>query len=946
MKKHQDSLALRASVLAVRGALIALAMVPAAYAEEAAADHLTKAASHVELGMTYVDKGSYKFGEYNGLQDKGLTVDAGFDLRGGSAYDSTGTTRYRLSGKDLGTDNRNLSADFAEQGKFRINFGYDELRRNSSDSYMSPYQGLGSSHLSLPPGWTTPMQLNFPSGAQTAYSTATNLRTLSPAFVANDTIFNGAAAGVPVAKPATALQQQQMNAIATADIGMFHNFDVYTTRKKYDAGFGVTLTNQWDVKASVRRENREGTILRNALSRNTNLDSGMTMPVVINQTTDQYDLSFNFKDAKSHLTLAYNGSLFRNAEDAMVWEGWQTALNFGLLPTGSVTAYPAGITAKNLNMISGGAPGNDFHQFSLTGGYDFSKTTKLAVNAAYSRNTQNDAMESEELVYTSNRSGSLNGEVITKVLNLKLTAKPVKDLGLTAMYKLNDRDNRTPVNVYVYDDAGEPNAGTKNATWAGVGSGIYAMPANLTIGNINVNANRPFSKKTQDINLEADYNLGKGHALKAGWDYQKIDRQCTGSWIQCSDAPTAKENKLRLEWRAAFNEDLNAKVGYTRSERKADYNEYAWLALVPMAQYVNAAAAAAGVTQSAYQAMLANGFNGWGPLAGFPLTAGVASTTAQQQAALGVNRAYYWLNNNVMAAQTGYGNVNVIYDPLGFRRYYAASRDQDRLRSKLDWQASDRVGLGVGFDYTKDKYPDSTYGLQEEKATNLNLEASFKASDDLSATAFYSYEERHQFNRSNARGANSNAVNVNGLTAITPDGGCTNGAGAVTNTIALRNIDQKINSCGNWSSDRKDKTDTWGLSFKRKNLAGGKLELAGDLMWARSNSDNNVGGGTWANNPYAVTGAPASTVAAIFIPAQPLPTYKTETTTLKLTGNYKLSKISALRLGYSYSHMKVTDWQLSDLQIGGGLTQVLPTNEKAPDFSINTVSAVYIYAFH
>ena len=112
MKKHENSLALRASVLAVRGALIALAMVPAAYAEDAAGD-LTKATSHVELGATYVDKGSYKFGEYNGLQDKGATADVGFDLRGGSAYDSGTTTRFRLSGTNLGTDNRNLAADFS-----------------------------------------------------------------------------------------------------------------------------------------------------------------------------------------------------------------------------------------------------------------------------------------------------------------------------------------------------------------------------------------------------------------------------------------------------------------------------------------------------------------------------------------------------------------------------------------------------------------------------------------------------------------------------------------------------------------------------------------------------------------------------------------------------------------------------------------------------------------
>ncbi len=939
MKKHQDSLALRASVLAVRGALIALAMVPAAYAAEEA--DLTKPTNKFELGLTNTDKGSFKFGEYNGLQKKGVTLDAGFELRGGNAYDGSGTARFGITGTNLGTDNRSLSAEFGEQGKFQFNFGYDQLRKNRSDTYQSPYMGLGTNNLTLPRTWVTPMQLNYPTGAQTAYSTSTNLRTLDPSFVANDVIFNGAAGGLPVSQAATAAQQAQMNAIAATDKALYNNFDVFTTRKKYEVGFGFNFNTQWDIKATARHELRDGTQLRNTVSRNTNLDAGMTMPIVINQSTDQYDLSLNFKDEQKFLSLAYYGSLFKNANDSMTWEGWQTALNFGLMPAGSVSAYPTGIGAFQNNLISTGAPNNQFHQFSMTGGYDFSKTTKLTAYASYARNTQNQAFESEELKWASNGTNSLNGLVITKTLNLKLTTKPVKDLGLTAAYKYNDRDNKTAVNTYAYDDVGESNSGTKSV-WAGVGG----MPATLLGSAININANRPYSKRTQDINLDANYKLANSHNVTAGYDWQKIERYCDGTWIACSEAPKSTENRLRLEWRAAVTEDLNAKVGYAYSQRKTDYNEMAWLSLVPMANFINTAAATAGVTQSAYQAMLANGFNGWGPLAGFPMTgAGVAMTAAQQIAAFGVNRAYYWANNNVLPAQIGYGNVNVIYDPYGFRRYFDANRNQDKLRARMDWQANEKVGLEVGVDYTNDKYQDMSYGMNNEKIATVNLGASFKANDDLTANVFYTYEDRKQSNKSNARGANSSAVNVSGATAITPDGGCLTSAGVVASTIALRNVDQKLNSCGDWSSDRTDKTNTWGLAFKQKNLAGGKLDVMGDLMWARSKSDNTVSGGTWANNPYAVTGAPAGTVAAFFIPATPLPTYTADTYTLKLTGNYRFDKTSSVRVAYSYNRMKIVDWQMDDLSIGGGLTGVLPTNEKAPDFTVQTISAAYIFSF-
>ena len=36
------------------------------------------------------------------------------------------------------------------------------------------------------------------------------------------------------------------------------------------------------------------------------------------------------------------------------------------------------------------APSNEFNQFTLKGGYNFSPTTKLVMGASYARNTQND----------------------------------------------------------------------------------------------------------------------------------------------------------------------------------------------------------------------------------------------------------------------------------------------------------------------------------------------------------------------------------------------------------------------------------------------------------------------------------------------------------------------------------------------------------------------------
>lgn len=112
---------------------------------------LVRPASTVELGAGYVSRESFKFGEYNGLEKKGLYGIANVDLRGGGAYDSADPTRWRVTGNDLGLETRDLNAEYGRQGSFRLNFGYDELRKNRSDSYQTPYLGVGGNVLTLPP---------------------------------------------------------------------------------------------------------------------------------------------------------------------------------------------------------------------------------------------------------------------------------------------------------------------------------------------------------------------------------------------------------------------------------------------------------------------------------------------------------------------------------------------------------------------------------------------------------------------------------------------------------------------------------------------------------------------------------------------------------------------------------------------------------------------------
>jgi MtrB/PioB family decaheme-associated outer membrane protein len=883
MKKNQERFTLRVSVVAVRGALIAMALTPIAlhvHAEETTVAEATAVTSTVEIGVGDVSQGSYKAGEYNGLQENGLYLNGNIDLRGG---DPETAKRWSITGTDLGLQNRNLSVEYGEQGKFRFNFGYDELRRNRSDTYQTPYRGAGTNNLQLPSNWVIPVvPAAFDAGAPPP-SPPADARGLSSTVAASNTVVGGV-----LTAPSGANLAESNNIIAN-DVPAFQRFNLYTTRAKSDFAFSYLLDPQWGVKFRYRHEDKDGYKPMGAITKAANDGVSTILPDKIDQTTEQFNLSLNYKEGKQFLQAAYYGSLFKNHVPSMSWQNWSD-------PTGALGDATSTISS---------APSNEFHKFSLTGGYNFSSTTKLVMNGSYSRSTQNDPFLTDTgtpLVPVS----SLNALVVTEGLNVKLTAKPVKESNVAVAYKYEKRDNRTPVNTYGFYDANQPASGTPaDANFlAALGPAAAALS-----DNININANRPYSKTTNQLNLDGDYRVAKGQVVKVGYDWQKIDRYCTGTWISCVDADSTTENTLRTEWRANLLENLNGKIGYAYSERKvSDYNENAFLALVPMANVIPTG----GATASAYATMQALGLTGYGPALGaLPAPTG--------------NQAFYFADNNMLNSAL-YANQNVISELPGMRRFNMADRNRDKWRSSLDWQANEQLSLQGGVNFNRDNYANSTYGLKEAKSWALNLDGTYTLDENLTVSVFYSYEDQR------SKSAGSTLDFANDPTGVTIPAGCpTLAAGTV-------NANGKVDPCNNWSTDMHDQIDTLGFAFKQKGLLHDRLELDGNLVFTRARTDIGVTGGMYVTDPFAV-------VAAYYIPAAAVPTVSTNTIELKLSGRYTIDKSQAVRVGYSYWHMKSTDYAYDGMQYGG-LSNVLPTNEQAPNYSVSAVGVSYIYTFH
>jgi len=212
----------------------------------------------VDVGGAYVSDPSYKFGEYNGLYDRGgyLLLDGTVRYRGKDAVylDATAT--------NLGLDTRSLDVEGGKQGKYKLFLNYNELPHFVSDSTQTPFLGNGGASLTLPAG--------FPA-ANTALMPLAN--TLQP-------------------------------------------FDISTKRKQIGVGASWTPVSAWDYGVAYRHETRDGS--RGTAGAFFTNAAQLIAPVEYD--TDQIDAFATYTTAKLQAKLSYYGSIFRDSNSALTWQ--------------------------------------------------------------------------------------------------------------------------------------------------------------------------------------------------------------------------------------------------------------------------------------------------------------------------------------------------------------------------------------------------------------------------------------------------------------------------------------------------------------------------------------------------------------------------------------------------------------------------------------------------
>jgi MtrB/PioB family decaheme-associated outer membrane protein len=495
------------TVLAVSIAAIGMLAQPLAWAEDEEevvdVQRLIRPDSEVELGVGYVSKDSYKFGDYRGLQREGAHLIGNVDLNRRS---DDHATYLQLKARNLGLDSRSLKVEGGEVDNYSLRLEYDRIQKLYSDSYQTPFTNPGSTSLQLPVGFD---------------------------------------------------RKAVTGTMTTLDDSM-RPFKVDSTRDSVTLGVGKRLPAGWDADLRIKREKRDGNrFIGGVIGNSGGNPRAAILPEPINYTTDEIEALLNYTSKKLQLQFGYYGSFFDNTNTNLTWKNPFLGVG-GWLGGGTYDEGQIGL-----------APSNEMHQISASGGYSYTKDTRVSGSLSVGRMTQNDAF----LKYSVNPlldqplpRSSLDGRIDTVHADLKFNTKLMPKLHFSALYRYDERDNKTPQQAYQYiggDSVGQ-NLGTVNAV----------LGRNRT--------NLPGSSTKQQIDAEFDYHYSADTKLKLGYGYD---------WAKKTFEAIKDENEhvVKAEVHQHFNDIVSGGLGYSYSDRRtSDYNALAPFAATFSQAYIDA----------------------------------------------------------------------------------------------------------------------------------------------------------------------------------------------------------------------------------------------------------------------------------------------------------------------------------------------------------------------
>ena len=511
--------------------VLGLFAVSSAMADDEEIKALTQPQSTVQVEVIGVDQNSAKFGEYNGLygHPSGAYPNGALNVRGGSAYTNNEqgeTTRWSVTGDNLGLTSRSANASIADQGSWNFGVNFDQLQHNITNSYQTPYQGtMGGNRFVLP------SNLQNTNIVDSASKIPGDLGAMTISTTRYNTTVSGAA-----------IVDKNLNFT-------FEYNNLIQTGAKLQAFSGATIPTG---------------------ASSGNGSSISILPNPTNYTTDTVNLAANWKNDNAHFTASYFGSFFNDGYNGVNWQ---------------VINKSTGGTTTPIQTMST-MPSNAFNQLNLNGGYDFSNKTKLTANLSAGQNTQNQGYSGSYdpgMVIGTLPAASMNGLVNTTHADVKLTDQSIKDLTLGAMAKFDLRDNLSQSNMYNFNSiAAAPNSGQIPNTPMSFKqnqlalSGDYRITKDQRVGLVL--ANNAVDRWCNQYGTPGTTVTSATGGLNTYNSYYNS--------ASCVSATSSNENKADLTYKLKASESVSLKFAGGYSNRKTQWNQNAIVAL-PLATEIS-----------------------------------------------------------------------------------------------------------------------------------------------------------------------------------------------------------------------------------------------------------------------------------------------------------------------------------------------------------------------
>lgn len=479
--------------------------------------YFTTPESAVSLGIGNINdtRDAKRFGQYNGLSKDGIYGLVDFDLVKRDA--ATGTWLI-LQGRDLGLDTRELNFTHQRQGDWKYAIDYNEMVRRDPYIITTGMTGIGTASPTI-------NLINKPP-LSAAWIAANGLQA--------DVGVAGAEQELKIRRTALGISVEKWFSKELQFEGSFR-----TEERKGARLFGRAGLNSSDMSANIL----QGT--GNANGR----WAILLTPEPISSRTNIFEgkLSYNFENLS--VTGGYYGTFFNN-DFGVLTPNVPGTLNRGVLWNGAA----AGALTIQQNASSAVAlpPDNQAHQFFVSATYAYSPATRLNFKASYTHATQNESFTGMGLTPSATAPGSLGGVMNTTLMLGSLSSRITKELTVNASLRYENRDDKTPVNVY---------------------------NTNGVAGNaLNNTTNWPSGSQTRTTaKLDGIYRMSGGYTAVVGtdWERKKAPLPPANTALFANQVlfrEVLDEYGVRAELRKALSETVNGAIAAEFKERRGKGN--------------------------------------------------------------------------------------------------------------------------------------------------------------------------------------------------------------------------------------------------------------------------------------------------------------------------------------------------------------------------------------